>query len=126
VLIVKNQSKPHGQLTRELSTQKKLCQLFPASNESSMQKLHPNFPNFPNFQFLFGNKIIKIAATLAQEVNHHLLVVKKNSSNSISAWFLLYRKRNKLVLEKVKGCTEHIFSLRNIIEQCHEWQFHIL
>lgn len=23
---------------------------------------------------------------------------------------------------KGRGCTEHIFSLRNIIEQCHEWQ----
>lgn len=75
MLTVKNQSKPHGQLIREFSTQKELCQLFPASNESSMQKLHPNFP--VNLSVSVWKKIITIAATLAQEVKHHLLVAKK-------------------------------------------------
>lgn len=76
-MIVKKPVKTPRKAYKRAFYTKKLCQLFSASNESSMQKLHKNFPNFPNFQFLFGNIIIKIAATLAQEVNHHLLVVKK-------------------------------------------------
>ena len=31
-------------------------------------------------------------------------------------------RKEQAGFRKGRGCTEHIFSLRNIIEQCHEWQ----
>jgi len=31
-------------------------------------------------------------------------------------------RQEQASFRKGRGCAEHIFSLRNIIEQCHEWQ----
>jgi len=112
------------------------AELFKCHPELAAEILHPLFAKVWNRQGIPGdwNKgvIIPISkkGTLS-DCNNWWGITLLSLPSKI--FFKVIVKRLSLAVNEVlrqeqasfrkgRGCAEHIFSLRNIIEQCHEWQ----